>query len=143
MELEQLRATEYVFTNSKSLPIDRMAAHRIIKEAATLAGINPEVSAHWVEAYACDSYAIKGAPLALVRDTLGHSSVSTTNQYLHANPTDSSSNYAWFMNYLRTSEAAISDIKPGARLYVSRGEHCYVARIPGLTRILRFTTRWH
>jgi len=33
------------------------------------------------------------------------------------------------MNYLRTSEATISDIKPGARLYVSLGEHCYVARI--------------
>ncbi|QLE47971.1 integrase [Nostoc sp. C057] len=93
MELEQLRATEYVFTNSKSLPIDRMAAHRIIKEAATLAGINPEVSAHWLRHSHATHAIAKGAPLALVRDTLGHSSVSTTNQYLHANPTDSSSNY--------------------------------------------------
>lgn len=33
------------------------------------------------------------------------------------------------MNYLRTTDAIISDIKPGARLYVNLGEHCYVARI--------------
>lgn len=33
------------------------------------------------------------------------------------------------MNYLRVSEAIIGDIKPGARLYFSLGEYCYVARI--------------
>jgi hypothetical protein len=34
-----------------------------------------------------------GAPVALVRDTLGQSSVSTTNGYLHARPNDSSARY--------------------------------------------------
>ncbi len=34
-----------------------------------------------------------GAPVALVRDTLGHASVSTTNGYLHARPNDSSARY--------------------------------------------------
>ncbi len=33
------------------------------------------------------------APVALVQDTLGHSSVSTTNGYLHARPNDSSALY--------------------------------------------------
>ncbi len=31
--------------------------------------------------------------MALVRDTLGHSSVSTTNGYLHVRPNDSSAPY--------------------------------------------------
>ena len=35
----------------------------------------------------------RGAPVALVRDTLEHSSVSTTNGYLHARPNDSSARY--------------------------------------------------
>ena len=34
-----------------------------------------------------------GAPVALVRDTLGHSSIATTNGYLHARPNDSSARY--------------------------------------------------
>ncbi len=34
-----------------------------------------------------------GTPVALVRDTLGHSSVATTNGYLHARPNDSSARY--------------------------------------------------
>ena len=35
----------------------------------------------------------RGALVALVRDTLGHSRVSTTNGYLHARPNDSSARY--------------------------------------------------
>jgi hypothetical protein len=33
------------------------------------------------------------APLPLVRDTLGHASVATTGQYLHARPGASSGTY--------------------------------------------------
>ena len=35
----------------------------------------------------------RGASMALVRDSMGHSSVSTTNGYLHARPNDSSALY--------------------------------------------------
>ncbi len=93
VELEQLRGCDYVFVNPKGKPISRMTAHRIIKEAATIAGVNPDVSLHWLRHSHATHAIAKGAPLALVRDSLGHSSVATTNQYLHANPTDSSSNY--------------------------------------------------
>jgi integrase/recombinase XerD len=33
----------------------------------------------------------RGAPVHLVAQTLGHSSIQTTSRYLHARPTDSSS----------------------------------------------------
>ena len=35
----------------------------------------------------------RGAPIALVRDTLGHTSIATTGRYSHANPETSSGEY--------------------------------------------------
>lgn len=35
----------------------------------------------------------KGAPIALIRASMGHSGVSTANGYLHARPNDSSALY--------------------------------------------------
>ena len=69
------------------------AAWRIVRTAAAKAGIDGNVSPHWLR-HAHASHALeRGAPVALVRDTLGHSSVATTNGYLHARPNDSSARY--------------------------------------------------
>ncbi len=51
------------------------------------------MSPHWLR-HAHASHALeRGASVAPVRDTLGHSSVSTTNCYLYARPNDSSARY--------------------------------------------------
>ena len=76
-----------------STPMNRRTAHSIVKAAAKRAGINPNVSCHWLRHAHAQHALSQGAPLELVRDTLGHASISTTNQYLESNPTDSSSNY--------------------------------------------------
>ncbi len=73
--------------------LDPSAAWRIVRKAAARAGIDGNVSPHWLR-HAHASHALeRGAPVALVRDTLGHASVSTTNGYLHARPNDSSARY--------------------------------------------------
>lgn len=73
--------------------LDPSADWRIVRNAAARAGIDGNVSPHWLR-HAHASHALeRGAPVALVRDTLGHSSVSTTNGYLHARPNDSSARY--------------------------------------------------
>jgi integrase/recombinase XerD len=69
------------------------AVWRIVRKAAERAGIAGDVSPHWLR-HAHGSHALeRGAPLPLVRDSMGHSSVSTTNGYLHARPNDSSALY--------------------------------------------------
>ena len=71
---------------------------RIVKKAALrVPGIEKEVaeriSPHWLR-HAHASHAIeRGAPIHLVQATLGHESVATTGQYLHARPNDSSARY--------------------------------------------------
>lgn len=65
-----------------------------VKTAASRAGLgNRSISPHWLR-HAHASHAIdRGAPISLVKATLGHSSVATTSQYLHAAPDDSSGLY--------------------------------------------------
>lgn len=68
-------------------------AWRIVRRAALVAGLGKNVSPHWFR-HAHASHAIdRGAPLSLVKETLGHSSLSTTSRYVHARPDDSSGLY--------------------------------------------------
>ena len=97
MELEVLQngasSDVAVFQSSKGKPLNRATAHRIIKEACKVSGVNPKASLHWLRHSHASHALSKGAKLALVRDTLGHSNIQITDRYLHANPEDSSSNY--------------------------------------------------
>jgi integrase/recombinase XerD len=73
--------------------LDQSQVHRIVKAAAARAGLSPQVSAHWLR-HAHATHALdRGAPISLVRQTLGHASIATTGRYLHAKPADSSARY--------------------------------------------------
>lgn len=73
--------------------LHRSQMMRIVRRAALRAGISKDVSPHWFR-HAHASHALdRGAPAHLVRDTLGHASLTTTNRYLHARPDQSSSQY--------------------------------------------------
>lgn len=79
-----------VFASQKGGALDETQVHRLVKAAAGRAGIPGNVSAHWLR-HSHASHALdRGASVALVRDTLGHSSLTTTSRYTHAKPTDSS-----------------------------------------------------
>lgn len=81
-----------IFTSRKGGALSTTQAWRLVKAAAQRAGL-PDVSPHWFR-HAHASHALdRGAPIGLVRDTLGHSGVAITNAYLHARPEESSSKY--------------------------------------------------
>lgn len=73
--------------------LSRVQIHRIVKAAGQRAGIPPEVSSHWLRHSHASHSIERGASLPLVRDTLGHASLATTNKYAHARPEASSSHY--------------------------------------------------
>lgn len=97
MEVEALRGDAPgdapVFVSCRGKRLDRTMAHKIVKQAAAAAGISEKVSAHWLRHAHAQHALSKGAPISLVRDSLGHSNISVTNAYLESNPTDGSSNY--------------------------------------------------
>lgn len=82
-----------VFRSRKRGHLHPTQVWRIVGQAARRAGIARAVSTHWLR-HAHASHALdRGAPIHLVQTTLGHASVATTGRYLHARPSDSSSNY--------------------------------------------------
>lgn len=73
--------------------LTRSQVMRIVRAAAKRAGIDAKVSPHWLR-HAHASHSLdRGAPIHLVQQTLGHSSVATTSRYLHARPQDSSARF--------------------------------------------------
>lgn len=75
--------------------LDRRRGWEVVKAAAIAANL-PKVSPHWFR-HAHAIHALKGgAPIELVRDSLGHSNISTTSVYLEAAPDDGSSRYLSF-----------------------------------------------
>lgn len=93
MEIEQLQGHQHVFVGATGNAINRVMAHKIIKNAALLAGVNPKVSIHWLRHCNASHALARGASLALIKESLGHVSIVTSDRYIHANPTDSTSNY--------------------------------------------------
>lgn len=84
---------QFVFVSRQSDRLSPQQAWRIARGAARRAGINKNVSPHWMR-HSHASHAIdRGAPISLVQGTLGHESVATTGRYLHARPAESSSKY--------------------------------------------------
>jgi integrase/recombinase XerD len=96
-QLQQLRVdacvNDPVFRSKHGKPLDRIRVFRIVKAAASRAGINENVSPHWLR-HAHASHSLdRGSPLHLTQRTLGHSRIGTTERYLHVRPNDSSAMY--------------------------------------------------
>ncbi|NER27621.1 MAG: tyrosine-type recombinase/integrase [Symploca sp. SIO1C4] len=86
-------AQDPVFRSRNGRPLDRIRIYRIVQAAASRAGIEGNVSPHWLR-HAHASHSLDhGAPLHLTQHTLGHSRISTTERYLHVRPNDSSAMY--------------------------------------------------
>jgi integrase/recombinase XerD len=83
-----------VFTSRQGdKALTRVQVFKIVAEAAKRAGIPGNVSPHWLR-HAHASHALdRGAPIQLVKETLGHANIVTTNNYAHARPNESSSTY--------------------------------------------------
>lgn len=76
--------------NGNGAHLEVSQINRIVAKAAKQAGIEATVSPHWLRhAHASHAHS-RGTDLALIRDTLRHSSIATTGKYLHSRPMDSS-----------------------------------------------------
>ncbi len=83
-----------VFKSRKGAkPLGERHIREIIAAAALKAGIQGNVSPHWLRHSHASHSLDRGAPVQLVQQTLGHTSLQTTSRYAHARPSDSSGLY--------------------------------------------------
>jgi integrase/recombinase XerD len=82
-------ASAYVFAGRKGR-LDPSQAWRIVRAAAKRAGLEKPVSPHFLRHSHATHALDRGARITLVRNTLGHASLSTTDRYAHARPQESS-----------------------------------------------------
>ncbi len=92
-ETDATESNHPVFRSRNGGPLSRQQIWRIVRDAAQNAGISQNVSPHWLR-HAHASHALdNGAPVHMVKETLGHKSLATTSKYAHARPNESSANY--------------------------------------------------
>jgi integrase/recombinase XerD len=97
----------YVFTSRQARSragkndrrLDESMIFRIVRAAANRAGValdehgKSKMSPHWMR-HAHATHALEnGAPITLVKETLGHKSIETTAKYTHVRPNASSGQY--------------------------------------------------
>jgi len=87
------KADTPVFVSQWGGAIDESQVFRIVRAAAKEAGIEGNVSPHWMRHAHASHSMDRGAPLHLVQANLGHSNPATTGKYLHARPGNGSGRY--------------------------------------------------
>lgn len=90
-EICELNNDGYVFQSNRNKKLSRTMAHYIIKDCAKRAGLNNDISAHYLRHCHASHSLNNGASLKSVQKQLGHSSIAITSVYLH--DSESSSNY--------------------------------------------------
>ena len=87
------KTTEAVFVSYRGKPLERTYIHKMIKKCCQKAGVSEKASSHWLR-HSHASHALeRGCNLRLLRESLGHSKLETTEKYLHLNPDEGSSQF--------------------------------------------------
>ena len=85
---------DYMFISVRTKSkLRRESVTQLIKAISSEVGIDKPVSSHTLRHCHATNSLEKGAPISLVKETLGHSSVAITSRYLHVRPEQSSSLY--------------------------------------------------
>jgi integrase/recombinase XerD len=84
---------ERIFQSQKAGSITPTRVLQIVKDAAKRAKLSEKVSPHWLRHCHATHALERGAPIHVVKQTLGHESLETTGQYLDAFPGESSGKY--------------------------------------------------
>jgi len=79
------KAQYYVFGKTNSFPFHNDYVSRNFKKACRKAKVKEEIHFHTLRHSFASNLAIKGVPIIVIKELLGHSSITTTEIYSHTN----------------------------------------------------------
>lgn len=85
--------SELLFQSRESGNLTTRQLQRIVKDVAVKHGLSAEISPNYLRHSHASNALDNGASILLIKNTLGHSSIATTERYLHAKITECSSMY--------------------------------------------------
>ncbi len=85
--LVRQRSVAFVFLSRTGRKLDRTSIWRLVRKHALTAGIANDLSPHTLRHCFATHLLAGGADLRIVQELLGHADVSTTQIYLHVDPT--------------------------------------------------------
>ena len=83
LSLVKSNSDDYLFLNSRGKKLSRMAIYSLVQHYAKLAGIEKNISPHTFRHTFATHLLEGGADLRAVQEMLGHSSIVTTQIYMH------------------------------------------------------------
>jgi integrase/recombinase XerD len=83
LSLSCRESEDYLFLNARGKKLSRMAIFNIVRQYASVAGIQKEISPHTFRHSFATHLLEGGADLRSVQEMLGHSSITTTQIYTH------------------------------------------------------------
>ena len=87
------KGTDPVFRSNKGGPLTRQQVQRIVRAAGERAGMDGNVSPHWMR-HSHGSHADRrGCSMRIIGAQMGHSSPAVTMRYIHPSPGESSSTF--------------------------------------------------
>jgi integrase/recombinase XerD len=89
----------YIFKSINNKKLSPMDCHRIIKKYVKKANLNERISFHWLRHFHAVEALKAGCSLEVLQQGLGHSSLNTTQRYLHIMPNECSSNYIKYKSH--------------------------------------------
>ena len=105
-------------------PIDSSYIRRLLPRLALAAGVHKRVHAHGLRHAFATELQAEGAPLSMIRDLLGHSSLATTDTYLRRLGAGEAVEFArartWTRRDKTPSDATDPDLSGPSRFYESR-----------------------
>ena len=78
------KVSDFVFSKSNGFPFNRDYVSRCFKRAVRAAGLDEDLHLYSLRHSTATNLALKGVPLVVIKELLGHSSIVTTQIYSHA-----------------------------------------------------------
>ena len=85
MEIAANKNFDFIFCKDNGFPFDKDYISKLFKDAVRAVGVSEDIHFHTLRHSFGSNLGSKGVPINDIKELMGHSSISTTQIYVHTN----------------------------------------------------------